>query len=254
MWHLFFAAILIFHFTVECATILPWFKQEQFLLKINSGNYDEHLIYQKLQQAYENMYALPNNHHAKLYLGDIDKFKQCIVGTEIRYYIKSFEMVQKESEASECRINVNPEYEVIITPSENSEVILHETSDIISKHLENRIIEKFNLLQIPVFSAIEFYDFDNLNYDLQCSLDYQDIGQIKLVENDLRMTLHEIFDIPENCGFQRIDKEFTGEFKQIIVVDIPVNGTFVCHRGSSRTCKKSLAEFSNPKYKLFRDT
>lgn len=254
MWHWFFAAILIFPYIVKSATVLPWYKQEQFLLKINSGNYDEHLIYKKLQQAYENMYALPNNHHAQLYLGDIDKFRNCIMGTEIKYYIKSFEMVEKQFEASECRINVNPEYEVIITPSTDFEVVLHETNDVISKHLENKIIEKFNRLQIPVFSSIRFYEFDDLNYDLQCLLDYQDIGQIKLVENSLRMTLQEVFEISDSCGFQKFDKEFTGEFKQIVEVDIPVNGTFTCLKGTSKTCKKSLAEYSNPKYKLFRDS
>lgn len=223
------------------------------MLKINSHNYNERLIYEKLQHAYESAYSLPST-HAKLYLGDPANYRACLRETEIKYYIKNFDILERQFEASECRINLNNDYQAIISPTINYESFLPETIDPVSKHLENKFIEKLDHFQIPFLNKIDFYSFYDLNYDLQCLIDYQEIGQVKFNQKFLRVSMEEIYEIPDSCGFQNIDKEFTGKFNELVQIDIPINGTFYCKNGRSSTCKKAAAEYNNPRYKLFRES
>lgn len=234
-------------------SVLPWYHQEQPVLKISGNNYDKAVIYHQLQTAYENKYTLAPDNHAHLYLGNLETERQCIEHTVIKYYIKTLEFTNKEYEASECRINMNPQYQVVITPTIDLE-FLHNEPDPVIPHLQSKIIEKVSTLNIPRLSNIQFYDFGYLNYDLQCNIDYQDISQIKFDELNLKVTLQQIMTIPEQCGFDRIDKDFDGEFMQMVDLEVPINGTFYCKNGRSSTCKKAFAERSNPKYKLFAES
>ncbi|EGV61450.1 hypothetical protein PSN45_000118 [Yamadazyma tenuis] len=230
-----------------------WYLQEHPILVVNALRYDKSIIFQRLQNSFEKMYHLPDYAHAKLYIGDKDTEKKCITGTEITFFVKGFEIVQKEYEASECRINLNPEYQVILSPTAGFSSFIHQYNDPLTKSVEMNLMKKFSGSKIPKIGEIKFYNFHALNSELECLVEYQEISQVKMKEWNLQVHVQEVIEVPESCGFQRFDKSFDGTFVEALEVNIPINGTFYCRNGRSSTCKKSTAEFSTPRYKLFRD-
>lgn len=243
---------LILFLTVVNASI-PWYNQEQPVLKVNHKSHDRAIIFQKLHQAFENMYKIPSNNHAKLYLGDKDTETKCIKDTEIVYFLKLFDFKEKEYEASECRININSQYKVLLSPTENFNQFLHYNDDPTSKQLESNILQRINRYKIAKLSSLDFYNFNSLDYSLECLIGYQEIGQVKMKELNLEAKLQQIIQVPESCGFQKFDKDFEGEFADVISVEIPINGTFYCKYGRSNSCKKGTAEIDHPRYRLFNE-
>lgn len=233
-------------------SLTPWFSGEPPVLKITGHTYDKTVIYHRLQKAYETCFNLDKNNHAKLYLGNSEDERKCIEKTQIKYYIKTLGFGTKEYEASECRINLNPQYQVIINPTLDVRLVYNEDDPVINQ-LKNNLIGRIGRLNNPDFSQLQFYDFDHLSYKTDCLIDYQDIGQIKFKELHLNFNIQQVMNIPSECGFQKIDKEFDGTFIQNLNVQIPINGTFHCKIGRSSTCKKSFAEHSNNRYKLLAE-
>lgn len=233
---------------------IPWYSQEHPLLKVNLAHYDKSIIYYKLQQAFKEKYPIPGNNVAKLYLGDTTHETACLRGTEIIYFLKNIDTITKYYEASECRINMNSQYQVILSPTDNIQQYLHRVEDPVMKSLELKLIEKFNQFHIPTLLNLEFYDFDHLNYEIECLIDYRDIAQIKMKEYNLQVEFQQVVKVPDECGFKKFDPNFDGTYASNIIVDIPINGTFVCRQGTTSTCKKSKAQYSNARYKLFRES
>lgn len=233
---------------------IPWYSQEHTLLKVNLDHYDRSIIYYKLQEAFKEKYTIPGNNRAKLYLGDTKHEFACLKGTEIFYFLKTMKTTIKLYDASECRINLNPQYQVILNPTENIQQFIHRVDDPVMKSLELKLIEKFNQDCIPGMLNLKFYDFDNLDYNVECLIEYRDIAQIKLQELNLEVEFQQVVKVPDECGFKKFDLEFDGTYASNVVVDIPINGTFLCQQGRTSSCKKSTTLYSNARYKLFRNS
>lgn len=227
-----------------------WYHRKPPILKVNGHNYDKTVIYHELQNAYRNYFNLEHDEHTKLYLGDPDKERKCIEHTLIAFYPHMYAFASNEFEASECRINLNPHYQLVVSPSIELPLVHHQRDPVLNK-LESSLIDNLALSDNPEIAKLKFYDFDSINYNIDCSIDYQDLGQIKFKATNLGVTLDKVMIIPEECGFKIFDKNFDGHIDTAIQVSIPINGTFICNLGRSLTCKRQNAETANPRYKLF---
>lgn len=226
------------------------------IVRISSKKFDRLSIIKMLLQCYEKMFPAANG-HAPMHLGSggwvVNDERSCIQDTEVSYYVKSIALNSKEYEASECRINLNQRYKAIVSPSLNIHEYIHMKDDSVLAHVESTLIEKFATM--PKLSEFKWYQLSDLNYKLQCLIDYQDIGQVKLKEDIVEVELERVFDIPHSCGFNRYQKndQSSIRFTDTQTVQIPINGTFYCRNGRSSTCNRSKADFLYPHYKLFED-
>lgn len=241
----------------------PTLLNDKLILKVDSASHDRAVISDYLQEAYIKKYAKHQAEHLQL-ANDFISFlsiqevnseqrelneRNCIGNTRITYYLKSLHLIEKEYEASECRINLSNRYKSIVSPTEGIHETIHSKSnDKISQQLEYNLVEK--LQSLPQLKKIDLYNFRELDYQLECLLEYQQLGQIKLKEKLIDATLEKIIEIPKDCGFNRFDDGFDGQFSELVNIFIPSNGTFVCKLGRSATCKSDIAHSSNTRYKL----
>lgn len=245
----------------------PTLLNDRMILKVASSTHDRSVIYDNLRQAYTVMFPLDSHDHSQqqfleklIHNINIEKSEDarenderlCIENTNIKYFLKSLSLIEKEFEGSECRINFSHKFKSILSPTYNIHRLIHEeSSDRIQKELELNLVEM--LKKIPKLSGFTLNDFDNLNYDLQCLIGYQDLCQVKLKESVIEANVEKVVSIPPSCGFNKFDEAFSGQFSEYLVLNTPINGTFYCRPGRSATCKATIAESDNSHYKLFDD-
>lgn len=213
------------------------------VLRITSKTHHDSVILKELSLA-----------HNSFPLGPHSTCRECIKESVITFHILNLQLVNEEFEASECRVNTKDSYYAIINPIPHIHLKIHEdiTKQYPSyfKEIEDRIIKKVE--DFPTLD-LEFYDFENLNYFLECPIDYFEIGQIKLKQVSLEATLEKNVKMASSCGFSVSDSEFDGSITTSVSLKIPLNGSFHCVNGRTSTCKRSIAQVSNARYRLLED-
>ncbi|EGW32475.1 uncharacterized protein SPAPADRAFT_153457 [Spathaspora passalidarum NRRL Y-27907] len=220
---------------------------DRSILKVSTRTHDKHLIIQTLQDVADKITLRPDN-SARFQLWNGEDDRTCIEGSSIKYYISKIELTDKNLEASECRINLNANFQAVLEPTPNIHLLFLSNKDAIDTQLKINLLDEFSLYS--QFKEYKFNDFGNLNYDLQCVIDYQEIMQVQFKETIIEVTLERKIDVHESCGFNQLNNQFPGYYKDSDIVQLPVNGTFYCHRGKSSTCNRAIAEYKGSRYKL----
>ncbi|KAK6463942.1 hypothetical protein DFJ63DRAFT_311241 [Scheffersomyces coipomensis] len=226
--------------------------RDQPILQVSTKTHDRQLIYDKLQQSYQRLFGLNSNHHAVLHLSNSDSInneRSCLENSNIKYYLKNVQLVNQDFEASECRTNLNNQYQSILQPTFNVHQFVHFSStDQIMNQLQSNLIVEF--AHHDKLQQFKFFQFQDLNYDLQCLVDYNQLMQVKLRENLLEANLEIVIEVADTCGFQKINDSFDGIVLESLKINIPINGTFYCHNGRSSTCTRVNANYKNSRFKL----
>ncbi|CAK7897278.1 hypothetical protein CAAN3_03S05116 [[Candida] anglica] len=211
------------------------------VLHVSTKSHHDSFVIQELSQAHDSLFPL----------APYSASRKCISDSTITFHVHDIRLVYDELEASECRLNTNEKYLAIITPTPQIHLKIHEEFEpnLLHKEIEDNIIEKFS--NFPALD-LPYYDFEHLNYDLECSISYFDIAQVKLRQLSLEVTLDKSLKIAKSCGFRIIDPEFRGALTSVEKIKIPINGTFHCVDGRTPTCKRSIAQVSQAHYR-FKD-
>ncbi|KAK6455516.1 uncharacterized protein RJT20DRAFT_47708 [Scheffersomyces xylosifermentans] len=227
---------------------LSWYDKP--ILEITSRTHDRRLISQLLYKSYEEYLTLVSSNRSPMHVSNdkINSDRECIENTVIRYFLKDIKYITKQYEASECRINTNNKYKSVLQPTPNIHVLVHETSDTIQKQLETKI--ELELQKNDKFKDTKFYNFENLDYSIECLIGYQEIAQVKMEENDIEAMIEKIVEIPDACSFQKVKHDFDGKHYETIKIDLPLNGTLYCRRGRSSTCNRANSEYKNSRFKV----
>ncbi|RLV93365.1 hypothetical protein JA1_002502 [Spathaspora sp. JA1] len=220
---------------------------EKPILKISTKTHNKQIVIQMLQEVADQITKSPVNlARFQLWYGEDDR--PCIEGSSIKYFIRKIELTDKNLEASECRINLNTNFQVVLQPTPHIHLLFLSNKDAIDTQLHINLLDEFSLYS--QFKEYKFNDFQNLNYDLQCIIDYQELMQVQFKETIIEVTLERRVDVSESCGFTQRNHQFPGYFTDDVKVQLPVNGTFYCHRGKSSSCNRAIAEYKNSRYKL----
>lgn len=231
---------LLFAILGECQSYRSSLKNFE-VLRLTAKTHHDSVILQELSLA----------HDSKHSLAPYTTSRKCIQDSIITFHIKDLKLVDEEFEGSECRLNTKENYQVIVSPIAQIHLKLHQ--DMFRqkpshyKDIENHIIEKvenYPKLDLP------FYDFESLNYDLECPIEYFEIGQVKLKQLSLETTLEKNVKMSPSCGFSVSDPDFDGSITTLETLKIPINGTFHCVNGRTSTCRRSIAQVSNARYRL----
>ncbi|WPK27487.1 hypothetical protein PUMCH_004876 [Australozyma saopauloensis] len=225
------------------------------ILRLTANSHDKSIVSSILFEAYSEAYLL--NAHAKAnYITNFHSLAlqytaddYCVDKTSIRYYVKSFAVDTKSYPASQCALNLNSRFSSILLPEEDFHENVHGTTDLLTYELEMRA--ELYILELPSFS-FEFNDFDDLNYDLECFSEYYELMQVMYQEKVLTVNLQLQVTVPDQCTFKKLNPEFDTNFDQLFqTVQLPMSGEFFCKSGTSVSCKMSMANTRNVRYKLF---
>lgn len=175
-------------------------------------------------------------------LKSVEEDRECIEKSRIKYYLESLSLGKDEHEASECRLNLSQRFNAIVTPEPQIHQLVHNETNRLMMELETKLVDKIKTL--PKMQSYEFYKFDDLNYGLQCSCGFQELCQVKLLENVVEAVIEKVVEVSPSCGLQvkgRVEK---------ISMNVPLNGSFECQSGRSPTCKRTIAKITNAHYKI----
>ncbi|KAI3405667.1 hypothetical protein KGF56_001685 [Candida oxycetoniae] len=232
-------------------------KEEIPIFKITAKTHDRNTISDFLQQVANKITNSPtnlskfkawstsSNNGASL---NNDAEKQCLEDSSIKYYIRSLTLTDQIYDASECRINMNPRMQSIIQPTYNVHNLILRENDTIQTQLKYVLVDEFN--RYEQFKDYKFNDFENLNYDITCLIDYQQLMQVEFRETLIEVGLERRVEIDNSCEFNKLNLQFTGTAIDYVTSHVPLNGTFFCRKGRSSTCNRSIAESKNARYKL----
>lgn len=225
------------------------------ILRLSVKTHDREIVRSMLHDAYVEAYKL-NPRVSENYITNFsslalqytaDNF--CVENTVIRYYIKSFRVESKEYPASKCALNLNSRFSSVILPEPDFHNTVHATVDLLSAELETKA-ERY-ILELPSFD-FEFDQFEDLDYDLECDSGYRELMQVMYKEKALTVNLQLDVAVPQHCTFSKLNPEFDDRFdKMFQEIQIPMSGEFYCQSGSSVSCKASMANTRNFRYKLF---
>jgi hypothetical protein len=230
---------------VSCSlSAINW--QNDPILTISSKTHDQSLIAKFLQETFE---SLGPTSQRNLY---IQRERTCIVKTSIRYYLRNLEETNQEYEGSECRTNANQKFKSVLKARSNIHELVHGHKDQTSLQLENILIQQFEHRQN--LKDYSFYQFDDLDYNLECLLGYQDLMQVKLNETAIEATFERVIDVPDSCEFQQLFRDFSGQKRDQVAIKIPLHGNLYCRKGKTSTCTRTMAETRNSRFKLFFDS
>ncbi|EMG46077.1 hypothetical protein G210_3693 [Candida maltosa Xu316] len=175
--------------------------------------------------------------------------RTCIESSSIKYYIREIKLAERVFIASECRTNLNPRFQSILQPTNNIHNMILRDEDGIDSQLKASLMDEFS--SYHQFKDYKFNDFNNnLNYDLQCAIDYQQLMQVNFRETVIEVNLERKINVADACKFNKINPNFQGTSFDYVITYLPVNGTFYCHKGRSTTCNRTIAESRNARYKL----
>ncbi|OBA18023.1 hypothetical protein METBIDRAFT_47901 [Metschnikowia bicuspidata var. bicuspidata NRRL YB-4993] len=223
--------------------------------KVSTKTHDAKLVSTMLYGFYSEAYNLRDNanQHYILNFGSIalqyTSDPYCVEKSNIRYFIKSFSLVHHEYPASPCSLNLNTRFAEVVEPSPSFHVSVHGTLNRLSSELLQK--SETYIKDLPDFD-FHFYDFTDLNYDLQCESGYHQLMQVIFQEKVLQVNLQVLVTVPEQCTFNKLNPEFLTVFEAAkAVVHIPLSGIFYCQSGKTASCKKTVANTKNPRLKLY---
>lgn len=225
------------------------------ILKVSVRTHDQGLVTSMLYDAYSEAYKLKEESNGN-YITNFSSLalqysadKYCVENSAFRYYIKSFRVEQKEYPASQCALNLSPKFSSIVMPEPEFHKFVHGTTDLLSFELETRA-QRF-ILELESFD-FKFEQFDDLDYDLECIAGYYELMQVIYNEKVLTVNLEVQVSVPPECTFSKLNSDFDTTFdKSSRTLTIPMRGEFYCQSGSSVSCKKSMANTRNFRYKLY---
>lgn len=223
--------------------------------KISTKTHAPDVVSSLLYQYYSEVYALSDNVN-KHYIANFNSIALqytsdpfCVEQSSIRYFIKSFALDHNDYPASQCSLNLSNRFASVVTPDENFHLHVHGSQDEIPGELQQKA--QSYIEDLPDIDFL-FYDFSDINYDLQCLLGSHELMQVVYREKVLDVVLQVLVTVPEQCTFRTLNPEFHTQFeKSSVDVQIPVSGEFICQSGKTAYCKKSFAETGNPSYRLF---
>ncbi|KAI5902253.1 hypothetical protein K4G60_g1393 [Candida parapsilosis] len=230
-------------------------QEEHAIFKITSQTHDKQTIIGFLQDVANKIAESPshlNRFHqwaTSLTSSALSKEdKACLDNTVIKFYIRSLKLSEHTYEASECRINLNPKMQSILQPTPNIHNLLLRDNDMLETQMKYVLMDEFSRYQ--QFKDYKFNDFQHLNYDLSCIIDYQQLMQVELMETVVEANLERKIKVDEACGLNALNQNFIGMSIDYITTHVPVNGTFYCKKGRSKTCNRAIADSANARYKL----
>lgn len=213
------------------------------LLRVSTRTHDRSTISNYLQKAY--LQLLPQGSETSK---RHNLERSCLESTNIKFFLKSLNLTSREYEASECRTNLNSRFLLIVQPVLNIHKEIFAVEEPVLRELEIELIEQFQYH--ANLRDFEFYRFDGLGYELECSTGYQELVQVKLNATIIVATFDQVTEIPPVCEFENLLSEFGGKVNEKITIVIPMDAQFYCHNGRSSTCKRMSAEYKNPRYRL----
>lgn len=225
---------------VALASPINW--QHDPILTISAHTHDQSVIVKYLQDTFETLGATLLNYY-------IQRERSCVAKTIVKYYLRNLEEVSQEYEASECRTNANQKFKSVLKPSSNVHEFVHSHRNQVSWQLETILTEQFQHREN--LKDYKFYQFDDLDYTMECLVGYQDLVQVKLNETAIEATLERVVEVPESCEFQLLYPDFSGQYRETETIKIPLHGNLYCCKGRSSTCTRSTAETRNAHFKLF---
>lgn len=178
--------------------------------------------------------------HTALALGS--KERNCLDNVRVTYHLLGANYSQVEYPASECRINMSLKFRAVVLPAFNIHSIIHRHQDPIDVQLSTIILKLSAANGIPHKPL-----FDSLDLGHECVIEYQDLGQVMLVETVIQATLETSVTIPPQCMFGNPENQV---FLDTKVLNVPLNGTFTCKNGRSPTCNRIVADSSSPRYRI----
>lgn len=197
-------------------------EEDHVLLELTSSSHGRDVIYNELNSVEED--------------------RECIEKSRIKYYLKALSLGKDEHEASECRLNLSQRFHSIVTPEPQIHQLVHNETNRLMMELETKLVSRMKTL--PNMQSYEFYNFEDLNYGLQCSCGFQELCQVKLQENVVEAVIEKVVEVSPACG-----PRVKGRVERILL-NIPLNGTFECQSGRSPTCKRTTAKTTNAHYKI----
>lgn len=218
------------------------------ILKVSTKTHDKTIIITTLQNVANNISGIALSHFGVSKWTSTD-MRQCIEGSAIRYYIRLIKLSDRDFIASECRTNINPRFQSILQPTNNIHNLILRDQDAIDSQLKTNLMDEFG--NYHQFKSIKFNDFqNNMNYDLQCVIDYQQLMQVKFKQTVVEVGLEKKVEVSKDCNFDKFNPSFQGTSVDYITTYLPVNGTFYCQKGKTSTCSRSMAETKNARFKL----
>ncbi|KAI5966783.1 uncharacterized protein KGF55_000192 [Candida pseudojiufengensis] len=255
-----FSIILFIYFIIIANAVKPNPNpsyQDRPIFKITSKTHDKSIIIDFLQKVANKITVSPTNlSKFQIWSTSVSSSKisptvqeqECIENTNVKYYIRSLKLTNRFYEASECRINLNPKMKSILQPTENIHNMILRDENVIDTQLKYVLLDEFN--RYEQFKEYKFNNFDVLNYDLNCLIDFQQLMQIEFKETVIEVNLEQRVEVHDSCGFLDINSNFMGTSIDYVFNYIPLNGTFFCRKGKSISCNRAIAESSNSRYKL----
>ncbi|KAG7660678.1 uncharacterized protein J8A68_005795 [[Candida] subhashii] len=241
-------SLLILLYLAKTLAVVPDHRDlDKPILKVSTRNYNKQIIIEALQDVANKVTLSPSN-LSRFQSWTIESERTCIENSNIKYFLRTIKLTDKIFEASECRTNTNPNFQSILQPSPNIHNLLLRNPDPVDSQLITNLMDHFG--HYEQFKDYKFNDFNNLNYDLQCVIDYQELMQVGFKETIIEVTLERKVEVDETCQFKRLNPQFPGFSYDHVPVHLPVNGTFYCHKGKSKTCNRAIAEYKNSRYKL----
>lgn len=225
------------------------------ILKVSTRTHDTDLVTSMLYDAYSEAYRMTEDSNEN-YITSFSSLalqysadKYCVENSAFRYYIKSFTVEHMEYPSSQCALNLNTKFSSIILPEPEFHKFVHGTPDLLSFELETRA-QRY-ILELDSFD-FKFNQFDDLDYDLECSSAYYELMQVMYKEKVLTVNLEVHTSVPSSCTFAKLNPEFDTLFdKASYTLHLPMTGEFFCKSGSSVSCKMSMANTRNARYKLY---
>ena len=206
------------------------------ILKVSAHSHSPTLIEDLLREVYHELFPLAN------YVPT----RSCVTGTSITYQYKSSEYIYIDHPASECRLNIDSQFLAVIKPKDSVHYQINKDNvlDLVLQEVQDAMVYR---IRNSADYDINFFNFDNLNYNLECAIDYYEIGQVMFREQCLKVTLEKNVQIGPECGFGSFSNNDDDEscLKSYEYINIPINGTFYCAAGRSASCKRSTAVTKN---------
>lgn len=238
-------------FTPLCPSVSPDpnpSKIDRPILKISTRTHDKLIIINNLQEIANNI-SVGMTSYEKFNRLSFNEMRECVEGSCIKFYIREIKCTDRTFIASECRTNLNARFQSILQPTTNIHNLILRDEDSLDTQLKTNLVDHFSSFR--QFKEFKFNDFNNnLNYDLQCLVDYQLLMQVHFKQTVVEVNLMRTTEVADACQFDKINPNFDGLRLVYTTTYLPVNGTFYCQKGKSQTCNRTIAEFKNSRYKL----
>lgn len=238
-------------FTSLCLSVLPDpnpSKIDRPILKISTRTHDKIIIINNLQEIANNISVGMTSYEKFNWLSS-NEMRECVEGSCIKFYIREIKCTDRTFIASECRTNLNARFQSILQPTTNIHNLILRDEDSLDTQLKTNLVDHFSSFR--QFKEFKFNDFNNnLNYDLQCLVDYQLLMQVHFKQTVVEVNLMGTTEVADACQFDKINPNFDGLRLVYTTTYLPVNGTFYCQKGKSQTCNRTIAESKNSRYKL----